>query len=49
MCVGKLKKKYWSDGVAEYAKRLGVYAVCGWMELSRKVQFENTLMKKSHC
>jgi 23S rRNA (pseudouridine1915-N3)-methyltransferase len=26
VCVGKLKEKYWSDGVAEYAKRLGAYA-----------------------
>jgi 23S rRNA (pseudouridine1915-N3)-methyltransferase len=26
VCVGKLKEKYWSDGVAEYAKRLGTYA-----------------------
>lgn len=26
VCVGKLKEKYWTDGVAEYAKRLGAYA-----------------------
>lgn len=26
VCVGKLKEKYWADGVAEYAKRLGAYA-----------------------
>lgn len=26
VCVGKLKEKYWSDGVAEYSKRLGAYA-----------------------
>lgn len=26
VCVGKLKEKYWVDGVAEYAKRLGAYA-----------------------
>lgn len=25
VCVGKLKEKYWSAGVAEYAKRLGAY------------------------
>lgn len=24
--VGKLKEKYWTDGVAVYAKRLGAYA-----------------------
>lgn len=26
VCVGKLKEKYWTDGIAEYAKRLGAYA-----------------------
>ncbi len=26
VCVGKLKEKYWTDGAAEYAKRLGAYA-----------------------
>lgn len=26
VCVGKLKEKYWTEGVAEYAKRLGAYA-----------------------
>ncbi|MFD2330773.1 23S rRNA (pseudouridine(1915)-N(3))-methyltransferase RlmH [Cohnella sp. GCM10020058] len=26
VCVGKLKEKYWLDGVAEYSKRLGAYA-----------------------
>ncbi|MCQ6563456.1 23S rRNA (pseudouridine(1915)-N(3))-methyltransferase RlmH [Paenibacillus mendelii] len=26
VCVGKLKEKYWSDGVAEYVKRLSAYA-----------------------
>ncbi|WP_123042588.1 23S rRNA (pseudouridine(1915)-N(3))-methyltransferase RlmH [Cohnella candidum] len=26
VCVGKLKEKYWTDGIAEYAKRLGPYA-----------------------
>jgi len=26
VCVGKLKERYWSDGVAEYSKRLGAYA-----------------------
>ncbi|MFF2483539.1 23S rRNA (pseudouridine(1915)-N(3))-methyltransferase RlmH [Paenibacillus sp. NPDC058071] len=26
VCVGKLKEKYWSLGVDEYAKRLGAYA-----------------------
>ena len=25
LCVGKLKEKYWSDGCAEYVKRLGKY------------------------
>jgi 23S rRNA (pseudouridine1915-N3)-methyltransferase len=26
VCVGKLKEKYWTDGIAEYSKRLGPYA-----------------------
>ncbi|OAO89074.1 hypothetical protein AXX17_ATUG04790 [Arabidopsis thaliana] len=26
VCVGKLKERYWSDGVAEYSKRMGAYA-----------------------
>lgn len=26
VCVGKLKERYWTDAVAEYAKRLGPYA-----------------------
>lgn len=25
LCVGKLKEKYWSDGVDEYMKRLKSY------------------------
>jgi 23S rRNA (pseudouridine1915-N3)-methyltransferase len=25
VCVGKLKEKYWTDGIAEYSKRLGAY------------------------
>lgn len=34
VCVGKLKEKYWSDGVAEYAKRLGAYARLDIRELA---------------
>ena len=25
VCIGKLKEKYWSEAVAEYAKRLRAY------------------------
>jgi 23S rRNA (pseudouridine1915-N3)-methyltransferase len=34
VCVGKLKEKYWSDGVSEYAKRLGAYARLDIRELT---------------
>jgi 23S rRNA (pseudouridine1915-N3)-methyltransferase len=33
VCVGKLKEKYWTDAVAEYAKRLGAYAKLDIREL----------------
>lgn len=25
ICVGKLKEKYWKQGIAEYSKRLGKF------------------------
>ncbi|MFD0674439.1 23S rRNA (pseudouridine(1915)-N(3))-methyltransferase RlmH [Cohnella sp. GCM10027633] len=34
VCVGKLKEKYWADGVAEYAKRIGAYARLDIRELA---------------
>ncbi|THF74129.1 23S rRNA (pseudouridine(1915)-N(3))-methyltransferase RlmH [Cohnella fermenti] len=33
VCVGKLKEKYWTDGVAEYGKRLSAYAKLDIREL----------------
>ncbi|WP_339279119.1 23S rRNA (pseudouridine(1915)-N(3))-methyltransferase RlmH [Paenibacillus sp. FSL W8-1187] len=33
VCVGKLKEKYWTGGVEEYAKRLGAYAKLDIREL----------------
>ena len=33
VCVGKLKEKYWTGAVAEYAKRLGAYAKLDIREL----------------
>lgn len=33
ICIGKLKEKYWSDGVAEYSKRLKRFANLEIIEL----------------
>jgi 23S rRNA (pseudouridine1915-N3)-methyltransferase len=33
VCIGKLKEKYWSDAVAEYAKRLKAYCSLEIVEL----------------
>ena len=33
VCIGKLKEKYWSDAVAEYAKRLKAYCALEITEL----------------
>lgn len=34
VCVGKLKEKYWRDGVAEYEKRLSRYSKLNIIELN---------------
>lgn len=33
ICVGKLKEKYWTEGVKEYSKRLGSYCSLDIIEL----------------
>lgn len=33
ICIGKLKERYWSDAVAEYAKRLSSYCTLNVIEL----------------
>ncbi|PYI52418.1 23S rRNA (pseudouridine(1915)-N(3))-methyltransferase RlmH [Paenibacillus flagellatus] len=36
VAVGKLKEKYWSDGIAEYAKRLAPYAKLAITEVAEE-------------
>lgn len=36
VCVGKLKEKYWRDGVAEYSKRLGRFCSLTITELKEE-------------
>ena len=41
VCVGRLKEKYWTDAVNEYAKRLGRYAKIKIIELNDEKAPEN--------
>ncbi|MDR1018490.1 MAG: 23S rRNA (pseudouridine(1915)-N(3))-methyltransferase RlmH [Lachnospiraceae bacterium] len=41
ICVGKLKEKYWKDGVSEYSKRLSRYCKLNIIEVADEKTIEN--------
>ncbi len=36
ICIGKIKEKYFTDAIAEYAKRLGAFCKFGMIELAEE-------------
>ena len=49
VCVGKLKEKYFKDGIAEYVKRMGRFAKIKIVQVPDEKAPEKLMVFKCKC